>query len=97
MGPHISRRKVRTERSRVHESPELVVSRLELRMLVTRSRDEFLQNSPKYIGNDLDEELTDEDRLRAEILIKGQENERDEDGGEKRTYEDLTKYSAEAG
>ena len=66
--------KVRTKWSRVNESPELVVSHLEPGVLVTRPRENFLEDSPENVGNDLDEELTDEDRLRAEILIKGQEN-----------------------
>jgi hypothetical protein len=57
-----------TEGSGIQEAPETGIRRLEAIALVSGSGNNLLEDSTKNIGDDLNEELTDEDGLRAEIL-----------------------------
>ena len=56
-----------TEGSRIHETPESTVSRGEARIL--RPGDYLLKHTTENIRDDLQEELTDKNCLRAEILF----------------------------
>ena len=57
-----------TEGTMVHEAPEPGVGHPEGFDRVTRAGDDFFQDASKDISNNLEEELTDEDGLRTEVL-----------------------------
>ena len=61
-----------TEGPGVQEAPETGIRRLEAIAFVSGSRNNLLKDSTKNVGDDLNEELADEDGLGAEILRKEQ-------------------------
>lgn len=60
-----------TKWSRVEEAPERSVPGLETGVLIARTWEKRFEDSTENVGDDLDEELADEDRLRAKILVYG--------------------------
>ena len=63
-----------TEGARVHEAPECIVRSLDQGRVGTG--DDFFQRTAKDVCDDLEEKLTDEHRLRAEVLVSFRELER---------------------
>ena len=90
----LRRQNTPTEFTRIHESPEGRIFGLQPVMDVAGTWDDFFQDTPEDVGDNLDEQLTDKHRLRTEILPKTLGT--PEYSTCICTHEDLAKDSAEA-